>query len=76
MVEIEDVIIISIDKNDNSWEIEGEIIFESNLTCPFSVDYDSHEDELVDVQLEMNPGKYDKSALKAMILKSAMEYED
>ena len=76
MIEVEDVISISIDKNDSTWAIEGEIVFESDLTVSFSVDYDHEEDELIDIQLEIDPGKYDKNSLKEMILSSAMEYED
>jgi len=76
MIEVENVAIISIDKSDSTWAIEGEIVFESDLTVSFSVDYDQEEDELVDMQLDINPGKYDKNLLKEMILNATMDYED
>lgn len=76
MVEIQDVVILNMDKSGSIWAIEGEIMFDSNLAVSFSVDYDHNDDELVDIQLEIDPGKYDKTLLKEMILQSAQEYED
>ena len=76
MIQISEVIIISIDKSDNNWDIEGEILFESDLTTPFSVTYLSDEDELENLEIEINPGKYDKRLLKDLILEAAMEYDE
>ena len=76
MVQISDVIIISIDKNDDSWAVEGEILFESDLSTAFSVTYLTMEDELEDLEIEIVPGKYDARQLKEMILRAAVEYED
>ncbi|MCL2593142.1 MAG: hypothetical protein FWD82_07225 [Defluviitaleaceae bacterium] len=76
MIEINEIIIISIDKDEEIWHIEGEIEFESDFTTSFTVDYDEAEDELLHLELELNPGKYDKSLLKSMIIDAASEYED
>lgn len=74
MVQINDINIFSVDRNDDSWAIEGEIEFESDLTVDFSVTYLTYEDELEDLELEVNPGRYDKDLLKEMILNSVNEY--
>jgi len=76
MVQISDVIIISIDKSEDSWAVEGEIMFESDLATPFSVTYLTAEDELEDLEIEIVPGKYDARQLKEMIVRAAVEYED
>lgn len=76
MVQISDVSIISIDKNEDSWAIEGEILFESDLTTDFSVTYIPDDDEFEDLEIEINPGSYDKSLLKELIIKAAISYDE
>ena len=76
MVQISDVIIISIDKSDESWAIEGEILFESDITTPFSVTYLTVDDELEDLEIEIIPGKYDARLLKEMIVDAAADCDD
>ena len=76
MVGIDEIIIISVDKTDEIWHIEGDIVFESDFTTGFTVDYDIIEDELLDLELELNPGKYDKDLLKSMIIVATGEYEE
>ena len=75
MVDITDVVIISIDKSDDPWSIEGEIQFESDLTTVFSVSYYSDDDELENLEVEINPGRYDKKLLKEMIIEAANEFD-
>lgn len=76
MVQISEVNVISIDKGDETWAIEGEILFESDLTTPFSVAYNPDYDELEDLEVEINPGKYDRNVLKEMIVDAAMAYDE
>lgn len=76
MVNITEVNIISIDKSDDPWAIEGEILFEGDLSTDFSVNYTADYDELEDLEIEINPGSYDKSLLKEMIVKAALDYEE
>lgn len=76
MIQISDVSIISIDKGDDSWAIEGEVLFEEDLSTAFEVTYLSDEDELEDLSMEINPGEFDKGQLKDMIIKAALDFED
>jgi len=76
MVQISEVIVISIDKNDDVWAIEGEMFFESDLSSAFSVNYSPGDDELEDLEIEIDPGKYDKKLFKEMLVNAAYEYED
>ena len=76
MIQISDVVIISIDKSEDSWAVEGEILFEPDLASAFSVTYLTMEDELEDLEIEIIPGKYDTRQLKEKILRAAVEYED
>jgi len=76
MVTISDICIISIDKSDDSWALEGEILFESDLSTPFSATYFPDDDELDDLEIEITPGRFDKFQLKQMVLQAAQDYED
>ena len=76
MVSITEVTIISVDKSDDSLAVEGEILFESDLASPFSVTYYPDDDEFEDLEIEIDPGKYDKKLLKEMIIESALSYEE
>ncbi len=76
MVSITEITIISVDKSDDSWAIEGEILFESDLSTPFSVTYYPSDDDFEDLEIEINPGDYDKKLFKDMVIEAAMNYED
>lgn len=76
MVRITELYIISIDKSDDSWAIEGEVIFEEDLSSGFEVTYNLEEDELEDLILEVDPGKYNKNEFKALIIKAVNEFDE
>lgn len=76
MVTISEIVIISIDKTEESWAIEGEILFESDLSSLFSATYYPADDEFEDLEIEITPGRFDKSLLKHMILAAAQEFEE
>lgn len=75
-MQISEVNIISIDKGEDSWEIEGEIIFEDNLSSAFAVTYVIEEDELEGLDLEIDPGSFDEDELKSMIISAANDFDD
>lgn len=76
MIQISEVNIISIDKGEDSWAIEGEVLFEEDLSTAFEVTYILNDDELEDLALEINPGEFDKDILKQMIISAANDYEE
>ena len=76
MIQISEVVTISVDKSDESWAIEGEILFEGDLSTPFSATYIPAEDEFESLEIEITPGKYDKKLLKEMIVESADEFDE
>lgn len=77
MLQISEVCIISIDKSEDSWAIEGEIMFEEDLSSAFAVTYLPDDDELEDFSMELTIDDiFDKSLLKDMIISAAMDYED
>ncbi len=77
MVSISEVTILSVDKSEDSWAIEGEILFESDLTTGFEATYlPDEDDEIEDLALEINPGKYDKALLKEQIISAVMDFDE
>ncbi|WMI80635.1 hypothetical protein [Anaerotignum sp. MB30-C6] len=77
MLRITEVNIYSIDKGDDSWAVEGEILFEDDLTSAFEATYLAEEDELENLSLELDlDEEYDVRALKKWIVEAANDYED
>lgn len=77
MLRITEVNIYSIDKGDDSWAVEGEILFEDDLTSAFEATYLAEEDELENLSLELDlEEEYDVRALKKWIVEAANDYED
>lgn len=77
MLQISEVNLISVDKSEESWEIEGEVIFEDDLSSGFAAIYLAEEDEWeeLSLELEMEEG-FSMSVLKDMILSAIEEYEE
>lgn len=76
MIRITELYIISIDKSDDSWAIEGEVTFEEDLSSGFEVTYNLEEDELEGLILEVDPGKYNKNEFKALIIEAVNEFDE
>lgn len=72
---ITEINIITADKSEESWAIEGEITFEEELVTTFQATYNSETGEFEELVLETNPKDYDEDDLKEMILKAVEEYE-
>ena len=45
MIPIDDVCIISIDKSEDVWAVEGEIIYDDDIACPFAASYLADDDD-------------------------------
>ncbi len=76
MLQISEVCIISIDKSDDNWAIEGEILFEEDLSSAFEVTYVKNDDELEDLSMELNINGFDSRKLKEMIVEAALDYDE
>lgn len=77
MLQISEVNLISVDKSEEGWEIEGEVIFEDDLSSGFAASYLAEEDEWEELSLELEMEKgFSMSLLKDMILSAIEEYEE
>ena len=45
MIPIDEVCIISVDKSEDVWSIEGEIIYDDDIACPVAAYYMAEDDE-------------------------------
>ncbi|NLK21696.1 MAG: hypothetical protein GX308_06360 [Epulopiscium sp.] len=72
---ITEINIITVDKSEETWVIEGEITFEEELITTFQATYNPEIDEFEELVLETDPKDYDEDDLKEMILKSVEEYD-
>ncbi len=76
MVQVTEVSIISIDKSDDYWSIEGEIVFDEDLETSFEATYLYDEDEIEDLSFEIDIEGYDKRTLYKMIKEAAEDFEE
>ena len=76
MLQISEVNIFSLSKEEDMWSIEGEIIFEDDLTSAFETGYLPDEDELDDLSLELVLEEFDQKTLKTMILDAVNNFEE
>lgn len=76
MIPIDEVCIISIDKSDDSWAIEGEIIYDDDIACPFEASYIAEDDEFEEITAEMDINEFDSEELKEKIKSAVFEYEE
>ncbi len=77
MLQISEVNIISVDKSEESWAIEGEVIFEDDLASGFEASYLADEDEWEELSLELEIEEgFRMQTLKEMILTAVDEFEE
>jgi len=76
MLQISEICILSIDKGEENWAIEGEIIFDNDLTTAFEVTYLPEEDEFENPSMELELAEFDLVDYKSMILYAVEEFED
>jgi len=72
---ITEINIITVDKSEESWLIEGEIIFEEEFSSSFEGIYNTETEEFEELIIENEPKSYDKDDLIEKILKAVEEYE-
>lgn len=76
MIPIDEVCIISIDKSDDTWAIEGEIIYDEDIACPFEASYIVPDDEFEQISAETDLDEFDKDELLEKMKAAIFSYED
>lgn len=76
MIPIDEICIISIDKSEDIWEIEGEIIYDDDIACPFETSYNSEYEELENIVAEMDISDFDSEELYEKIKAAVLDYEE
>ena len=76
MISVDDICIISIDKSEDVWAIEGEIIYDDDIACPFEASYAVEDDELEEITAEMDIDNFDSDELISKIKAAMFDYED
>ena len=76
MIPIDEVCIISIEKSEDSWAIEGEIMYDEDIACPFEASYVAEDDEFEEISTELDINEFDSYDLKDKIKSAVFEYED
>ena len=66
----------SINNSENVSAVEGEIIYDDDIACPFAASYLAEDDEFDEITAEMDISEFDPEELKEKIKKASLEYED
>ena len=72
MIPIDEVCIISIDKSEDVWSIEGEIIYDDDIACPFAAYYIAEDDEFEEITTDADISGFDPDEMREKI-KAARE---
>lgn len=76
MLQISEICINSIDKGEDSWAVEGDIVFEDDLISAFEATYIKDEDEIEDFSMEIDIKDYDSKKLREMLIQAALDFEE
>ena len=77
MLQITEINIYTVDKSEDLWTIEGEVVFEEALTAEFAANYIPEDDEFEELSLELDiDDTYNLPSLKERILQAVEEFED
>ena len=76
MIPIDEVCIISIDKSEDVWSIEGEIIYDDDIACPFAEYYIAEDDEFEEITTDADISGFDPDEMREKIKAAVLEYED
>ena len=56
---ISDIVVISVDRTEETWHVEGEAIFEGDFSTPFAVTFCPIEEEVDALEFVMPPKDFD-----------------
>ena len=76
MLQISEICINSIDKGDDSWAVEGDIVFDDDLISAFEATYIMEEDEIEDFSMELDFKDYDAKKLKEMLIQATLDFDE
>lgn len=76
MLQISEVCINTIDKGEDSWALEGDIVFEDDLISAFEATYITDEDEIEDFSMEIDIPDYNRKRLREMLIQAALDFEE
>ena len=76
VIPVDDICIISIDKSEDVWAVEGEIIYDEDISCPFAVSYSTIDDELLEYTAENDMSDFDMDELTEKIKVAIINYEE
>lgn len=76
MLQVSEVTIYSVDMDEEFLDVEGEVVFDNNLSSVFSVQYCYEEEAFTSCEFEINVGEYDKNDFKLSVLRHAEAFEE
>ena len=73
---IADVVIISVDKTDEVWHVEGEAAFEGNFSTAFAATFYPAEEEIDGLEFVVPPADFDRDRFAEMLVAAISDFDE
>ncbi|MCL2397475.1 MAG: hypothetical protein FWC93_05350 [Defluviitaleaceae bacterium] len=73
---ISEVVVISVDRGDDMWPIEGEAIFEGDFSTAFAAAFYPDDNEIENLEFDVAPKGFDRELFAEMLIAAISEFDE
>ena len=73
---ISEIIVISVDRTENTWPIEGEAVFEGDFSTAFAAVFYPDENEVEGLEFDVTPQGYDTEQFSEMLVAAVLDFDE
>jgi len=73
---LSEIVIISVDRSESAWPIEGEAIFEGDFTTDFAATFYPDDNEVEGLEFDIRPEKYDAELFVQLLVSAILDFEE
>ena len=73
---IVDVVVISVDRCDDIWPVEGEAVFEGDFTTAFAASFYPDDSEIENLEFDVAPKGFDEEVFAEMLTAAILEFDE
>jgi len=71
-----EIVIISVDRAESPWPIEGEAIFEGDFATAFAAAYYPEDGEVEGLEFDISPSVFDAAGFKEALVLAILEFDE
>ena len=73
---LSEIVVISVDRADATWPIEGEAIFEGDFSTSFAAVFYPDDSEVEGLEFDITPAGYDSEQFLEMLVAAILDFEE